>query len=886
VRRDGRFFRLGVEKFHVRGVTYGPFEQEPEGRSLPDRTLVERDLAQIRGLGANCLRVYHAPPGGFLDLVHENGLKVFIDVPWPKNLHFIGNPEVSEQARRAVRAAARGCGNHPAVFALSVVNEIPPDLVRFSGRRRVERFIDELVRIARAEAPQCLVTFANFPSTEYLQPREIDFCCFNVFLHDETAFRNYLARLHHIAGELPLVIGEFGSDASQEAVPSPADLGRPNVACAGVTPAPEEGPFTAGGESTSVHRETEQAEVLARQVRAVYEEGAAGGFIFSFTDDWHVHGQPIEDWAFGLTRRDRTPRAALETVKAVYRGVPRVSEVPLPPVSVIVCTYNGAATLRACLESLQKLKYPDCEVIVVDDGSTDDTPGILRDFPEFRCIRQENMGLSQARNVGLAAAGGEIIAYTDSDCEVDEDWLYYLVASLMGSRHVGVGGPNLAPEEENWVAECVALAPGGPTHVMLDDRIAEHVPGCNMAFWGWALRQVNGFDPQFHAAGDDVDLMWRLQQEGYTIGFSPAAQVWHYRRNTVGAYLKQQRGYGEAEALLKYKHPERFNTLGASHWAGVMYGLGGAEAGQGCVMPRLCRDVVYHGLFGTGLFQSLYRRRASTAVMVPMSVEWHLLAVFVAVPGLAWWPLLAAAGMMLLLPMVLAVMAGVMDPRLPHRQLQGSPGRGAWASRLLLAYLHWRQPLTRGLARHSERLKGRVAAHRITRRERGGRLPMDPHDRRVLCYWSGEQDRLVLLERIRRHCRAAGWRFRADSGWNAWDLEIQGSRLTKVRLMTASERHDGRGFLTRVRVKGVMRRFSRVILIATVVLGSLPAVHLWPIGLLAMMIPAGWWGLGLLDLWRVRRRVVDLVDAAATEADFSPVHLSGGRGRWRRDLRG
>ena len=78
--------------------------------------------------------------------------------------------------------------------------------------------------------------------------------------------------------------------------------------------------------------------------------------------------------------------------------------------------------------------------------------------------------------------------------------------------------------------------------------------------------------PQYRKAGDDVDVIWRLQDLGYSIGFAPAAQVWHYRRNTVKAYLKQQRGYGEAEALLKYKHPEHFNTLGASHWRGKIYG--------------------------------------------------------------------------------------------------------------------------------------------------------------------------------------------------------------------------------------------------------------------------------------------------------------------------
>ena len=134
-----------------------------------------------------------------------------------------------------------------------------------------------------------------------------------------------------------------------------------------------------------------------------------------------------------------------------------------------------------------------------------------------------------------------------------------------------MGGPNLLPPEDSAVAAAVMVSPGGPAHVMLNDRQAEHIPGCNMAFYKWALVEVGGFDPIFQRAGDDVDICWRLQQAGYKIGFSPAAFVWHYRRSTVAAYLKQQRGYGEAEALLVRKHPEYFNAFGGSIWRGRIY---------------------------------------------------------------------------------------------------------------------------------------------------------------------------------------------------------------------------------------------------------------------------------------------------------------------------
>src|SRR4051794_12813276 len=171
VRRDGKFFRVGDEKFYVKGVTYGPFAANREGLPLPERAQVRRDFEQIRDLGANCVRIYHVPPRWLLDLAHELGLKIFLDVAWPKNLTFVGDAEVTAQAHAAVREAAIKCGNHPATFAISVVNEIPPDIVRYVGAEKIEAFVDELVATAKSEAPQCLITFANFPTTEYLRPQ-------------------------------------------------------------------------------------------------------------------------------------------------------------------------------------------------------------------------------------------------------------------------------------------------------------------------------------------------------------------------------------------------------------------------------------------------------------------------------------------------------------------------------------------------------------------------------------------------------------------------------------------------------------------------------------------------------------------------------------------
>jgi glycosyltransferase involved in cell wall biosynthesis len=128
-----------------------------------------------------------------------------------------------------------------------------------------------------------------------------------------------------------------------------------------------------------------------------------------------------------------------------------------------------------------RLEYPNFEVIVVNDGSTDATPEIVSEYG-FRLISTANRGLSNARNTGWQEAKGEIVAYIDDDAYPDPHWLTYIAAAFMRTTHVGIGGPNLPPPGDGAIADCVANAPGGPVHVLLSDTEAEHIPGCNMAF--------------------------------------------------------------------------------------------------------------------------------------------------------------------------------------------------------------------------------------------------------------------------------------------------------------------------------------------------------------------------------------------------------------------
>ena len=267
----------------------------------------------------------------------------------------------------------------------------------------------------------------------------------------------------------------------------------------------------------------------------------------------------------------------------------------------------------------------------------------------------------------------------------------------------GAGGPNVVPADDPWVSQCVARAPGGPTHVMLDDRIAEHVPGCNMAFRRDALLAIDGFNPVYVRAGDDVDICWRLQAKKLDIGFAPSALVWHHRRASVRSYWRQQVGYGEGEAWLDAHHPEKF-LGGQMVWRGRIYSP----------LPFLSTAAerrVNTGVWGTAAFPSVYNTQAHRWHYLPHSPAWMaaslvmlLIGVFGPLAGMdaAWLPLIAG---------ILGGTATVARCAICgwRSNLDGLPAIGRRSmrqSRLLyrglIAWLHLLQPL----ARFRGRLRG------------------------------------------------------------------------------------------------------------------------------------------------------------------------------------
>ena len=807
VRVSAKFFYDGTEKFWIRGVTYGTFEPR-DGNEYPAPDRVSRDFALMREAGINTVRIYTVPPAYLLDEAERHGLRVIVGLAWMQHICFLDDPRLAEQIREQVRRAARNCADHPAVLAFAIGNEIPAQIVRWHGTRSIERFLKQLYSDVKQVAPDKLVTYVNFPTTDYLDLSFLDFICFNVFLHEETSFKAYVAKLQNVAGNRPLVLTEVGMDSIRE----------------------------------GAH---EQAQFLDWQLRAAYQGGVAGVCVFSWTDDWHRGGNQITDWSFGIVDAERNPKAAYQAVKMRFARIPFDAEAQRvwPKVSVVVCAYNAATTIQDNLESLTRLNYPNYETIVVNDGSSDATPEIAARYP-VRLISVPNGGLSAARNLGWRAATGEIVAYCDADTRVDADWLSYLVQPLLTTDAVGVGGPNVVPDDDGWVAQCVARSPGGPTHVLLNDTVAEHIPGCNMAFRRWALAEVGGFDPIYNKAGDDVDVCWRLQDRGWHLAFSPSALVWHHHRNSVKAYWKQQVGYGEGESFLELRHSQKFNKRGQTHWQGRIYSHLPAYR-------SLFKSVIYYGCWGKEAFPSVYQGGVDGWACLPQMVEWQA-GTAVALVGAIFTPWLLALSILMLGTTVWRCAAHALATKLDDVATAQTPFARA-RHRLLIAWLHYVQLW----ARSRGRIKGYVSHSNVTpagRRLLEGAPWLSPFatmrllfHRLEATYWDTHyrliDDFLLSLKRIGEEALAP---VRSDDGWQQnYDLHLRAWGLCSMKVKLTAEDHGGMKRLFRARIQLYKRWRFWAVIAATAAFGAYCAHALeyaWP----APTVVAALLGLGLV----------------------------------------
>jgi glycosyltransferase involved in cell wall biosynthesis len=261
--------------------------------------------------------------------------------------------------------------------------------------------------------------------------------------------------------------------------------------------------------------------------------------------------------------------------------------------SIVVPAYNAGQTVRALLEAL---RWQDCgqpfEVIIVDDGSTDDTAAIVAGYPHVRYFRQTNAGPASARNCGARHALGDILLFTDSDCCPRPDWIRRMLSGFSDDSITAVTGSYGIANPRNMLANVIH------TEIVLRHRFLMPEFPKVLGSYNFAVRKdffhaLGGFNQDYRrASGEDNDLGYRILAARGRIHFLRDALVDHYHQTSLGKYLQEQFRHGVWRAKMYFDHPRMATgdnytfwkdmfevpatwTVGvAIIWPGLFWGLG------------------------------------------------------------------------------------------------------------------------------------------------------------------------------------------------------------------------------------------------------------------------------------------------------------------------
>jgi GT2 family glycosyltransferase/ribosomal protein L40E len=738
---SGKFLYVGGDKLVVAGLAYGPGPGAAADATFAEPESVERDFRLMAANGVNVVRTYVTPPSWFLNAAATERLRVMVGIPVGGLAARLVDSVRPSDLASLVRHDVRQCAGHPAVLCYVIGNAFPESIVRWIGRHRMEGILAKLCGVAKRADPEGLVTYANSPSTDYLKLDFLDLISFNVVPSPHVDFEGYLRRLQELAGDRPLLLSEIGRDRTgARSLRDPA---------------------------------------LVRHLRTALAAGCAGGILVPEAPE----GLQGSREGSGTRIRKKQIRVGpkptvLAAVRSAVANMPAERTRRLPRISVVVCTRNASPTIRDCLDAIRRLDYPDFETIVVDDDSTDDTAMLARVYP-VQLIRSPKRGIANARNVALDAATGEIVAFIDSQARPDRHWLIYLAIEFARTAHAAVGGRDIADPTEGIIAHAVASSPGVPRPSMLARTETSWLPGSNVAFRRGILQAVGGFDPRFLMAGSDVDVCWRMRDEGFTLGVSPGAMVWQPRPASVRDYWTEQRRYGHEEAQLERKWPDRVSLSG-----GLI-----SETTYGDTFPGLPPDADPN----RWKIGDLRRIIGSTTLAgLPLTPGWYLAIaglLGLVAAGFVWPPLLLA-----LLPLAAMFLWSLARAIRCAREARFDPRLGRverLERRTLTVILHLLQPLARLRGRFESGLtpwrRRPLSAHAVPRRRSWAEWSERavPHDERV--------------DAIRGALVKTGAVVRRGDRLEAFDLEVRGGTIGGARLVVSAEERDRGRQLQRVR---------------------------------------------------------------------------------------
>lgn len=229
-------------------------------------------------------------------------------------------------------------------------------------------------------------------------------------------------------------------------------------------------------------------------------------------------------------------------------------------ISVIVPVFNGENTIASNIAAIKKQKQVpgDLEIIVVDDGSKDSTPAILKSIDEITVVTQTNKGPAAARNAGARRASGEIIVFTDADTIPHADWLNELTEPFNDPLIKACAGTYTIANSESMLAEIVQK------EIELRHRnygnFIKFAGTYNLAMRKQLFDKIGGFNETFtQASGEDNDLCYRILREGCEIKYVNSAKVAHHHPEKLLRYLKEQHRHGYWRAWLYRQFPERIS---------------------------------------------------------------------------------------------------------------------------------------------------------------------------------------------------------------------------------------------------------------------------------------------------------------------------------------
>ena len=253
-------------------------------------------------------------------------------------------------------------------------------------------------------------------------------------------------------------------------------------------------------------------------------------------------------------------------------------------VSVVIPALNAATTIAGCLAALGEQTVVPGEVIVVDDGSTDSTPEIARRM-DAEVIAQDHRGAGAARNRGANAARGELLLFTDADCEPVPDWVERLVEMLDGDGVAAARGVTTSEQPEP-AARFAQLEYDEKYRQLARHESVEMVATYSAAYRRDAFWRFGGFDEGFEGAtSEDQELSFRLADAGLKIAFVPGAAVRHHHHTSLRAYARRKFRIGYAKARIGRHHPDKlihdtYTPLGLKLQVGfaglIVLGLAGA----------------------------------------------------------------------------------------------------------------------------------------------------------------------------------------------------------------------------------------------------------------------------------------------------------------------